>query len=47
MLPYKPPHAAKEIPVIDLTESYSDDLEKRKKLLGKFTKLVVTLGFFM
>ena len=33
MIPYKPPHAAKEIPVIDLTDSYSDDLEKRKKVM--------------
>ena len=31
MIPYEPPHAAQEIPVIDLTDSYSDDLEKRKK----------------
>ena len=46
MIPYEPPHAAQEIPVIDLTDSYSDDLEKRKKIAWEIHKTCRDTGFF-
>ena len=46
MIPYEPPHAAKEIPVIDLTDSYSDDIEKRKKVAWEIHKTCRDTGFF-
>lgn len=46
MIPYTPPHAAKEIPVIDLTDSYSDDLEKRKMIAWEIHKTCRDTGFF-
>lgn len=46
MIIYEPPHAANEIPLIDLTDSYSPDLEKRKKVAWEIQKACVDTGFF-
>ena len=46
MKPYKPPCPAKEIPVIDLTDSYSRDLEKRKRVAWEIHKTCRDTGFF-
>ena len=46
MKPYKPPCSAKEIPVIDLTDSYSGDLEKRKRVAWEIHKTCRDTGFF-
>ena len=46
MKPYKPPCSAKEIPVIDLTDSYSGDLEKRKRVAREIHKTCCDTGFF-
>ncbi len=46
MIVYAPPHAATEIPLIDLTDSYSGDLEKRKKVAWEIHKACVDTGFF-
>ena len=46
MIIYEPPHAATEIPVIDLADSYSDDIEKRKKVAWEIHKACVDTGFF-
>lgn len=46
MIIYEPPHAATEIPVIDLADSYSDDIEKRKAVAWEIHKACVDTGFF-
>lgn len=46
MIIYEPPHAATEIPLIDLTDSFSDDIEKRKKVAWEIHKACVDTGFF-
>lgn len=46
MILYEPPHAATEIPLIDLADSYSDDLEKRKAVAWEIHKACVDTGFF-
>jgi len=46
MIIYEPPHAATEIPIIDIADSFSDDLEKRKKVAWEIHKACVDTGFF-
>ncbi|AXL53955.1 penicillin synthase (plasmid) [Paraburkholderia caffeinilytica] len=46
MLTYTPPTAAKFIPVIDLEESFSADLEARKKVAWEVHKACRDTGFF-
>ncbi|MEK5778225.1 isopenicillin N synthase family oxygenase, partial [Acinetobacter nosocomialis] len=38
MLIYTPPSTAKSIPVIDLSDSFSDNLEKRKSVAWEIHK---------
>ncbi|MAM60274.1 2-oxoglutarate and iron-dependent oxygenase domain-containing protein [Maritimibacter sp. UBA3975] len=46
MILYEPPKAATEVPVIDLTDSFSDDLDKRKKVAWEIQKACIDPGFF-
>lgn len=46
MLIYTPPSTAKSIPVIDLSDSFSDNLEKRKSVAWEIHKACRTTGFF-
>ncbi|MCC6001778.1 MAG: isopenicillin N synthase family oxygenase [Pararhodobacter sp.] len=46
MIIYEPPHPAREVPLIDLTDSFSDDLEKRKAVAWEIHKACVDVGFF-
>ena len=46
MLTYTPPSTAKSIPVIDLSDSFSDNLENRKSVAWEIHKACRTTGFF-
>ncbi|MBY6144811.1 hypothetical protein KUW09_12205 [Mameliella alba] len=46
MIPYTPPVAAEFIPVIDLADSFSDDLDKRKAVAHEIHKACRDTGFF-
>ncbi|MCC4981717.1 2-oxoglutarate and iron-dependent oxygenase domain-containing protein, partial [Klebsiella pneumoniae] len=43
---YTPPSVAKDIPVIDLAESFSHDIEKRKAVAWEIHKAARQTGFF-
>lgn len=47
MVIYTPPSVAKDIPVIDLAESFSHDIEKEKLLRGKYIRQHVKLASFI
>jgi isopenicillin N synthase-like dioxygenase len=46
MVIYTPPSVAKDIPVIDLAESFSHDIEKRKAVAWEIHKAARQTGFF-
>ncbi len=46
MLTYTPPSTAKSIPVIHLSDSFSDNLENRKSVAWEIHKACRTTGFF-
>ena len=46
MVIYTPPSAAKNIPVIDLADSFSHDIEKRKAVAWEIHKAARQTGFF-
>ncbi|MCR9126691.1 MAG: hypothetical protein NXH82_11240 [Rhodobacteraceae bacterium] len=46
MIVYEPPQPATEVPLIDLTDSFSDDIEKRKAVAWEVHKACVDPGFF-
>jgi isopenicillin N synthase-like dioxygenase len=46
MIVYEPPKPATEIPMIDLADSFSDDIEKRRKVAWEVHKACVDPGFF-
>ncbi|EOD8996023.1 TPA: isopenicillin N synthase family oxygenase [Klebsiella pneumoniae] len=46
MIIYTPPAAAKNIPIIDLSDSFSHDLEKRKVVAWEIHKAARQTGFF-
>ena len=47
MVIYTPPSVAKDIPVIDLAESFSHDIEKRKAVAWEIHKAARQTGFFI
>ncbi|WP_187970130.1 isopenicillin N synthase family dioxygenase [Aquibium microcysteis] len=46
MIIYEPPQPATSVPLIDLADSFSDDIEKRKKVAWEIHKACVDPGFF-
>ncbi|MQT71958.1 isopenicillin N synthase family oxygenase, partial [Pseudomonas sp. FSL R10-0071] len=46
MVIYTPPSVAKNIPVIDLLDSFSHDIEKRKAVAWEIHKAARQTGFF-
>lgn len=47
MIPYTPPVAAEFIPIIDLTDSFSDTLEDRRRTAWEIHKACRDTGFFI
>jgi isopenicillin N synthase-like dioxygenase len=46
MIIYEPPHAATEIPLIDIEGTFGDDLERKKAVAWEIHKACVDTGFF-